>query len=54
MSEEKIERIYELSMDALDDGLIDGLLTQEAYDEEVKALNRWIRAEYSARECGNE
>jgi len=35
----KIERLAELAMDALDRRLMNGLITQTAYDAAVKALD---------------
>lgn len=45
MSEATIERIAERTMDRLDRELMEGVLTQEQYDEEVKVLEEWVRYE---------
>lgn len=42
ITEAQIERIYEKSMDALDEGLMAGIYTQEQYEQEVRDLNKWI------------
>jgi hypothetical protein len=54
VTEERIERIYERTMDKLDHELLNGLITEAQYDEEVRELDRWIRRQYGARECGND
>lgn len=42
ITENQIERIYEKSMDALDEGLLSGVYTQEQYEQEVQDLNKWM------------
>lgn len=42
MREDQIERIYEKSMDALDEGLMDGTYTQHQYEQEVADLDKWM------------
>jgi hypothetical protein len=44
--EDEIERIAEREMDRLDKALLAGTFTQEDYDEEVEALDQWVREEY--------
>ena len=46
MTEAQIERIYERTMDKLDHELLNGLITEAHYDEEVKALDEWADEEY--------
>jgi hypothetical protein len=45
--EEAIERIVERSMTILDKQLLTNQLSQDAYDEEVKALDEWSREMYA-------
>ena len=45
MTFDAIERIAEKEMDRLDKELLNGALTQEEYDTEVKALEDWCIAE---------
>lgn len=49
MSETQIERIAEYEMDRLDQELTSGAITQEEYDEEVRALDEWCREELRRR-----
>lgn len=42
-TEEAIERIVERTMDLLDKQLLTHVLTQEEYDEEVRALDEWAK-----------
>ena len=44
--EDKLERIYEREMDALDKQFMSGSITQKEYDEECNALDKWINEEY--------
>jgi hypothetical protein len=44
--EDEIERVAEREMNRLDKELLSGALTQEDYDEEVEALDQWVREEY--------
>lgn len=46
MTEDQIERKVEREMDKLDRKLMDGLITQEQYDLEVDALERWSDQQY--------
>jgi hypothetical protein len=46
-NEEAIERIVERSMTILDKQLLTNQLSQDAYDEEVKALDEWAREMYA-------
>jgi hypothetical protein len=41
MTEDQIERRVEAKMDRLDRALINGELTQSAYDDEVRFLDNW-------------
>ena len=50
MTENQIERIIERKMDILDDRLMNGQLTQQQYDREVRELNRWARKQYKNAE----
>ena len=43
---DRIERFVEKTMDRLDENLMSGVLTQQEYDAEVKALNKWAEREY--------
>ena len=45
-SEEAIERIVERSMNILDKQLMTNSISQDEYDEEVKALDEWARDAY--------
>jgi hypothetical protein len=54
MTEEKIEKIYERTMDKLDHEFTNDLITEDDYNGEVKQLDLWIRELYSARNCGND
>jgi hypothetical protein len=42
MREESLERIYENSMDLIDADLLDGVITQEQYEQKVEYLNKWL------------
>jgi hypothetical protein len=44
-TEDQIEREVERRMDALDRRLMRGALTQAAYDEAIRALDAWSRAQ---------
>lgn len=46
MTEDKIERIADRQMDALDRELLSGTITQEEYDDAVKDLNEWVKEEF--------
>ena len=46
MTEDRIQRLAEHNMDRLDIELLNGALTQEAYDEEVRLLEQWVRDQY--------
>jgi len=50
INEDKIERAVERKMDILDDRLMNGQLTQQQYDREVRELNRWARKQYKNAE----
>jgi hypothetical protein len=42
MTEDQIERIAERTMNGLDHALLTHALTQEEYDREVVALDKWV------------
>lgn len=46
MTEEQIERIAEREMNRLDKELLNGSITQEEYNQEVRELDHWIKEEY--------
>ncbi len=46
MTEDQIERRVERVMDALDGRYMNGLLSQEDYDWEVRNINGWADMEY--------
>lgn len=46
MTEEQIERIAERKMNRLDKELMNGSITQEEYNQEVRELDQWVNAEY--------
>ena len=46
MTEDRNQRHAEHNMDRLDIELLNGALTQEAYDEEVRLLEQWVRDQY--------
>ena len=50
INEDKIERAVERKMDILDDRLMNGQLTQQQYDREVRELDRWARKQYKNAE----
>ncbi len=45
-TDDRIERFVEKATDRLDENLMSGVLTQQEYDAEVKALNKWAEREY--------
>lgn len=46
MTEEQIERSVEVKMNAADNALMNGRMTQAEYDAHVKELNRWSENQY--------
>ena len=44
--EARIERIVELEYNQLDKLLTNGLIDQDKYDEEARAIDEWARATY--------
>lgn len=46
LSEDKIERAVEREMNILDRLLMRGVLSQDDYEQEVRELDAWARAEY--------
>ena len=46
MTEEQIEHIAEREMDILDLDLLNGNITQEEYDSQVRDLELWCREQY--------
>jgi hypothetical protein len=51
MTEEQIERIAEREMNRLDKELMNGTITQEEYNQEVRELDQWTREEYRQSNC---
>lgn len=51
LTDEQIERRVERMMDDMDRRLLAGLLSQTAYDKEVKDLDRWAQAHYAAADA---
>lgn len=47
MSENQIERIAERQMDELDGQLMDGSITQQAYDAEAREIELWVKEQYA-------
>jgi len=45
MTEEQIERIAERKMNRLDMELMNGTITQEEYEQEVRDLDQWTKEE---------
>lgn len=48
LNEDEIERIVEVTTDSLDKMLMKGILSQEEYDREIVALDKWASQQYSA------
>lgn len=48
MTEEQIERIVERKVDALDNRFTTGGVTQEEYDAELAAIDKWAEDQYAA------
>jgi len=46
MTEEQIERAVEWKVDVLDKRLMDGSLSQEEYDNEMKRIRAWADYQY--------
>lgn len=53
MSENRIERTVEREMNRLDREFMDGMLEEDAYDSEVKELEKWAREEYRILKAKN-
>jgi hypothetical protein len=49
MTEDQIEQAVERAMDRLDRQLMNGSLSQEEYDTEVKSLAQWARDQFTGR-----
>lgn len=50
---ELIERIAELEMDRLDKALLNGMLSDDEYDVEVKEIDIWVKESYADLKRGN-
>lgn len=46
LSEEQIERRIEKATDRLDRQFMNGSITQEEYDAEIKALDEWANEQF--------
>ena len=53
MTEDQIERICERTMDKLDHELLNGLITETLYNEEVKALDEWANLKHRELKNGS-
>lgn len=46
LTEDQIERKVERMIDALDKSFMNGELTQDAYDKEMKSIDDWAQEQY--------
>lgn len=46
MTAEQIERSVEIKINAADNALMNGCMSQKEYDLHMKALNRWADMQY--------
>ena len=54
MTTEQIERRVEKTTDRIDARFMNGELSQEQYEVEMKALSAWADKQYDAAEVGRE
>ena len=46
MTEDEIEKIYERTMDKLDHELMNALIAEDEYDQQVAELDKWVDEMY--------
>lgn len=51
LTAEQIERKVERATDRIDARFMNGALTQEQYDAEMKALDKWADDQYAKLDC---